>query len=96
MQIFCGGVGVDHPDRRPRGKLAIRLIDHEEPVDGFKDDFKKLCSHERVFLTPHVAGGTEESYRGMAEVVAVAARSLAREGRVPERVMNAPVAGLEA
>jgi len=77
------------------GALALD-VQWEEPVDVFKDDFKKLCSHERVFLTPHVAGVTEESYRGMAEVVAVAARSLAREGRVPERVMNAPVAGLEA
>ena len=76
------------------GALALD-VQWEEPVDVLKDDFRKLCSHERVFLTPHVAGVTEESYRGMAEVVAGAARRLAREGEVPERVVNLPVAGLE-
>ena len=76
------------------GALALD-VQWEEPVDIHKDDFKELCAHERVFLTPHVAGVTEESYRGMAEVVARAARRLAREGRVPERVVNSPVAGLD-
>ena len=76
------------------GALALD-VQWEEPVDIHKDDFKELCAHERVFLTPHVAGVTEESYRGMAEVVARAARRLAREGRVQERVVNSPVAGLD-
>lgn len=79
------------------GKAGALSLDvqWEEPVDILKEDFQELCSHERVFLTPHVAGVTEESYRGMAEVVASAARRLAREGRVPERVANRPVAGLD-
>jgi len=72
------------------GALALD-VQWEEPVDVLKNDFKELCAHERVFLTPHVAGVTEESYRGMAEVVAGAARRLTREGKVPERVMNSPV-----
>ena len=75
--------------------LALALdVQWEEPVDVLKEDFRELCAHERVLLTPHVAGVTEESYRGMAEVVAAAARRLAREGRVPDRVLNSPVAGL--
>lgn len=75
--------------------LALALdVQWEEPVDVLKEDFRELCAHERVVLTPHVAGVTEESYRGMAEVVARAARRLAREGRVPDRIMNLPVAGL--
>lgn len=75
--------------------LALALdVQWEEPVDVKKEDFRELCAHDRVVLTPHVAGVTEESYRGMAEVVAEAARRLAREGRVPDRIMNLPVAGL--
>lgn len=73
------------------GALALD-VQWEEPVDILKLDFKELCAHERVFLTPHVAGVTEESYRGMAEVVARAARRLARSGELPERVLNSPVA----
>lgn len=78
-----------------RARSLALDVQWEEPVDVLKGDFRRLCSHERVFLTPHVAGVTEESYRGMAEVVAGAARRLAREGRVPERVVNLPVVGLE-
>lgn len=76
------------------GALALD-VQWEEPVDVLKSDFRELCCHDRVFLTPHVAGVTEESYRGMAEVVAEAARRLAREGKMPERILNAPVVGLE-
>ena len=51
----------------------------EEPVDPCHP----LALHPRVVLTPHVAGVTQESYRGMAEIVAAAARRLAG-GEEPE------------
>lgn len=43
----------------------------------------------RVYLTPHIAGVTELSYRNMAEVVAAAVRRL-RQGRGPANQLNAP------
>lgn len=42
-----------------------------------------------VYLTPHIAGVTELSYRSMAEIVAGAALRVGR-GQPPERLLNAP------
>lgn len=44
-----------------------------------------------VYLTPHIAGVTELSYRSMAEIVADAVRRVG-QGRPPERLLNAPSA----
>ena len=52
-----------------------------------------LITHPRVVVTPHVAGVTEESYRGMAAVVAADADAVAAGGRPASELVNGPVVG---
>lgn len=52
-----------------------------------------LVTHPRVVVTPHVAGVTEESYRGMAAIVAADAGAVAAGGRPASELVNGPVAG---
>lgn len=54
-------------------------VQWEEPVDPAHP----LATHPRAVLTPHVAGVTQESYRGMAEIVAASARRIAA-GEAPD------------
>ncbi|KAL4418773.1 hypothetical protein ABPG77_010378 [Micractinium sp. CCAP 211/92] len=71
------------------GKIAGLALDvqEHEPVDPEH----WLAQHPSVYLTPHIAGVTELSYRSMAEIVADAVRRVG-QGRPPERLLNAPVA----
>lgn len=69
------------------GKIAGLALDvqEHEPVDPEH----WLAQHPNVYLTPHIAGVTELSYRSMAEIVAGAALRVGR-GQPPERLLNAP------
>ncbi|KAL4434238.1 hypothetical protein ABPG75_000679 [Micractinium tetrahymenae] len=71
------------------GKIAGLALDvqEHEPVDPQH----WLAHHPSVYLTPHIAGVTELSYRNMAEIVAEAVRRVCR-GQPPERLLNAPPA----
>ncbi|PSC74029.1 glyoxylate reductase hydroxypyruvate reductase isoform X2 [Micractinium conductrix] len=71
------------------GRIAAMGLDvqEHEPVDPQH----WLAQHPSVYLTPHVAGVTELSYRNMARVVADAVRRLQRR-QPPERLLNAPPA----
>ncbi|PRW58809.1 kinase [Chlorella sorokiniana] len=48
-----------------------------------------LVHHPCVYLTPHIAGVTEISYRNMARIVADAVLAL-KHGQPPARLLNAP------
>lgn len=63
------------PESSSRGACSLRAS-------------RASCS---VYLTPHIAGVTELSYRNMADVVAEATRRVCR-GLPPERLLNAPLA----
>lgn len=67
------------------GKIAGMGLD-VHPWEPFDPD-DPLAAHPAVYLTPHVAGVTEESYRAMAAVVASETRRLAA-GQAPRVLVN--------
>jgi phosphoglycerate dehydrogenase-like enzyme len=54
--------------------LDVQFYEPFDPEDPF-------ATHPNVYLTPHVAGVTETSYRAMAKVVAEEVRRVARGER---------------
>jgi glyoxylate reductase len=57
-------------------------VHYKEPVAPESELIKKYGRDPRVVLTPHIAGYTEESYRGTALLVAVQALKFLTEGCV--------------
>eukprot|EP00887_Chlorella_sp_A99_P000709 scaffold5.g709.t1 len=57
----------------------------QEPIDP--ED--PTVQHPRVYLSPHIAGVTEMSYRNMAQIVGEEVQRL-RAGRPPKRQLNRP------
>lgn len=55
-----------------------------EPVDLNED---LIAQHPRVYLTPHIAGVTERSYRGMADIVAQEVLNI-KSGAIPSGLVN--------
>lgn len=70
------------------GKIAGMGLDVQfwEPFDP-KDS---ISQHDRVVLTPHVAGVTETSYRNMADIVSEETLRIS-EGKRPSIQLNTPV-----
>ena len=53
------------------GKIHAAMLDvfEEEPLK-INEDFKMLCQSNKMFITPHIAGWTYESYELLAKTIA--------------------------
>lgn len=87
VNVARGGL-IDHDaalEGLKAGKIGGMGLD-VHPWEPF-DPEDPLAVHPAVFLTPHVAGVTEESYRAMAAVVAEEAKRL-EAGQAPRVQIN--------
>lgn len=66
-------------------EIIIVYVQWQEPVDPNDP----IVSHPRVYLTPHVAGVTDVSYRTMARIVAREVRRI-KQGLPPTVQLNEP------
>jgi D-3-phosphoglycerate dehydrogenase len=53
------------------GKIHAAMLDvfEEEPLK-INEDIKRLCQSNKMFITPHIAGWTYESYERLARMIA--------------------------
>jgi D-3-phosphoglycerate dehydrogenase len=53
------------------GKIHAAMLDvfEEEPLK-INEDIKMLCQSNKMFITPHIAGWTYESYELLAKTIA--------------------------
>lgn len=71
-----GGLGID--------------VYHTEPFPSLSDPSTKITDpllfHPNVIVTPHIAGVTERSYRGMAKILGDTVKALIHGSQIPHCV----------